>query len=62
MIPFSDVNDVCTEIISVFDTLVPLQYNDQDRRADPWKAAERDTVGWVSKNHEESQNCTKQPQ
>jgi hypothetical protein len=27
------VSEVCTEIISVFDTLVPLQYNDQDRRA-----------------------------
>jgi GGDEF domain-containing protein len=33
VIPFPDVNEVCTEIISVFDTLVPLQYNDQDRRA-----------------------------
>jgi GGDEF domain-containing protein len=33
VIPFGDVNEVCTEIISVFDTLVPLQYNDQDRRA-----------------------------
>jgi GGDEF domain-containing protein len=33
VIPFADVNEVCTEIISVFDTLVPLQYNDQDRRA-----------------------------
>lgn len=33
VIPFPAVNEVCTEIISVFDTLVPLQYNDQDRRA-----------------------------
>ena len=33
VIPLPDVNEVCTEIISVFDTLVPLQYNDQDRRA-----------------------------
>jgi hypothetical protein len=24
---------VCTEIIGVFDTLIPLQYNEQDRRA-----------------------------
>jgi GGDEF domain-containing protein len=33
VIPLPEVNEVCTEIISVFDTLVPLQYNDQDRRA-----------------------------
>jgi GGDEF domain-containing protein len=33
VIPLTDVHTVCTEIISVFDTLVPLQYNDQDRRA-----------------------------
>ena len=33
VIPLEDVHTVCTEIISVFDTLVPLQYNDQDRRA-----------------------------
>jgi GGDEF domain-containing protein len=33
VIPLSDVNQVCTEIIAVFDTLIPLQYNDQDRRA-----------------------------
>ena len=33
VIPLAEVNEVCTEIISVFDTLVPLQYNDQDRRA-----------------------------
>jgi GGDEF domain-containing protein len=33
VIPLGDVSEVCTEIISVFDTLVPLQYNDQDRRA-----------------------------
>jgi diguanylate cyclase (GGDEF)-like protein len=33
VIPLAEVSDVCTEIISVFDTLVPLQYNDQDRRA-----------------------------
>lgn len=33
VIPLTDVHTVCTEIISVFDTLIPLQYNDQDRRA-----------------------------
>jgi GGDEF domain-containing protein len=33
IIPLPAVSEVCTEIISVFDTLVPLQYNDQDRRA-----------------------------
>jgi GGDEF domain-containing protein len=33
VIPLDEVNAVCTEIVSVFDTLVPLQYNEQDRRA-----------------------------
>lgn len=33
IIPLTEVSEVCTEIISVFDTLVPMQYNDQDRRA-----------------------------
>ena len=33
MIPLPEVNEICTEIISVFDTLIPLQYNEQDRRA-----------------------------
>jgi GGDEF domain-containing protein len=33
VVPMAGVSEVCTEIISVFDTLVPLQYNDQDRRA-----------------------------
>ena len=32
-IPVEDVSDVCSEIISVFDTLMPLQYSNQDRRA-----------------------------
>ena len=27
------VSAVCTEILQVFDTLIPFQYNDQDRRA-----------------------------
>jgi diguanylate cyclase (GGDEF)-like protein len=33
IIPLGDVSAVCTEIIAVFDTLVPMQYNEQDRRA-----------------------------
>ena len=33
VVPLAEVNPICTEILSVFDTLVPLQYNDQDRRA-----------------------------
>jgi len=33
VVPLNEVNPICTEILSVFDTLVPLQYNDQDRRA-----------------------------
>ena len=27
------VPEVCTEIINVFDTLIPFQYSEQDRRA-----------------------------
>jgi GGDEF domain-containing protein len=33
VIPAAEIGPVCTEIISVFDTLIPLQYNEQDRRA-----------------------------
>jgi GGDEF domain-containing protein len=33
MIPASFVNEACAEIVSVFDTLVPFQYSEQDRRA-----------------------------
>jgi GGDEF domain-containing protein len=33
IIPVSEIPEVCTEILSVFDTLIPYQYNDQDRRA-----------------------------
>ncbi len=33
IIPSGDISVVCTEILNVFDTLMPLQYNDQDRRA-----------------------------
>ncbi len=33
VVPGVEIHAVCTEILSVFDTLIPLQYNDQDRRA-----------------------------
>ena len=33
VIDIDDVPEVCTEIIQVFDTLVPYQYSEQDRRA-----------------------------
>jgi len=33
IIPAPEISLVCTEILSVFDTLVPYQYNEQDRRA-----------------------------
>jgi GGDEF domain-containing protein len=33
IIPSAEISTVCSEVISVFDTLIPLQYNDQDRRA-----------------------------
>jgi diguanylate cyclase (GGDEF)-like protein len=33
VIPVSDISQVCSEILSVFDTLIPFQYNEQDRRA-----------------------------
>jgi GGDEF domain-containing protein len=33
VVPSSEISPVCTEILGVFDTLIPLQYNDQDRRA-----------------------------
>ena len=33
VIPSEAVNEVCGEIISVFDVLIPFQYSDQDRRA-----------------------------
>ncbi len=33
IIPAADISGVCGEILSVFDTLVPFQYNEQDRRA-----------------------------
>ena len=33
VIPVAAVNDVCSEVVSVFDTLIPFQYSEQDRRA-----------------------------
>jgi diguanylate cyclase (GGDEF)-like protein len=33
IVPLPDVNDVCEEIVSIFDTLIPYQYSEQDRRA-----------------------------
>jgi len=33
VVPAEEISPVCSEILDVFDTLIPLQYNDQDRRA-----------------------------
>jgi GGDEF domain-containing protein len=33
IIPSAEIGPVCTEVVGVFDTLIPLQYNEQDRRA-----------------------------
>jgi GGDEF domain-containing protein len=33
VVPADEISPVCSEILEVFDTLIPLQYNDQDRRA-----------------------------
>lgn len=33
VIPVDRITEICEEIISVFDTLIPFQYSDQDRRA-----------------------------
>jgi len=33
IIPLGEISAICSEILDVFDTLIPLQYNDQDRRA-----------------------------
>ena len=33
IIPAAEISPVCTEVLEVFDSLIPLQYNDQDRRA-----------------------------
>jgi diguanylate cyclase (GGDEF)-like protein len=33
VIPTDAISEVCSEILSVFDTVVPYQYNEQDRRS-----------------------------
>ncbi|MGH7579332.1 MAG: diguanylate cyclase domain-containing protein [Gemmatimonadales bacterium] len=33
IVPATEISIVCSEILDVFDTLIPMQYNDQDRRA-----------------------------
>lgn len=33
VIPVDRVNDVCSEVVEVFDHLIPFQYSEQDRRA-----------------------------
>jgi diguanylate cyclase (GGDEF)-like protein len=33
VIPTQCISEVCSEIVSVFDTLIPYQYSEQDRRA-----------------------------
>jgi diguanylate cyclase (GGDEF)-like protein len=33
IIPIGGVNEACSEIVEVFDTLIPYQYSEQDRRA-----------------------------
>jgi PleD family two-component response regulator len=33
VLPIENIGAVCSEILDVFDTLVPFQYNEQDRRA-----------------------------
>jgi GGDEF domain-containing protein len=33
IIPMGAVTEVCAEIVSIFDTLIPFQYSEQDRRA-----------------------------
>src|SRR5205823_14174235 len=33
IVPFDASPDVCGEVLEVFDTLIPYQYNEQDRRA-----------------------------
>jgi len=33
IIPMEAINETCEEIVSIFDTLIPYQYSEQDRRA-----------------------------
>src|SRR5256886_6764732 len=41
IIPFDDIPDVCGEVLEVFDTLIPYQYNEQDRRGGGYFRKER---------------------
>ncbi len=33
VVPVENIGEVCSEVLEVFDTLIPYQYNEQDRRA-----------------------------
>ena len=33
VVPIEAITEVCSEVLEVFDTLIPYQYNEQDRRA-----------------------------
>ena len=33
VVPVEKIGEVCSEVLDVFDTLIPYQYNEQDRRA-----------------------------
>ena len=33
VVPIDAISEVCSEVLTVFDTLIPYQYNEQDRRA-----------------------------
>ena len=33
VVPVESISEVCSEVLTVFDTLIPYQYNEQDRRA-----------------------------
>src|SRR5258706_16308356 len=41
VLPIENIGLVCSEILDVFDTLVPYQYNEQDRRAGYYFGKER---------------------
>ena len=41
VIPIESIGEVCNEVLDVFDTLVPYQYNEQDRRAGDYFGKDR---------------------
>jgi diguanylate cyclase (GGDEF)-like protein len=41
IIPVGNVSEACSEIVEVFDTLIPYQYSEQDRRAGYFFAKDR---------------------